>query len=153
MPEPVRQPTTWRGFALPLEGGQVLLSRDAAGLLVLLIRRLEREGALSGGVLGQELRRLDQVLRVAIAPPEDMSDVGRADVRMGDVDAELGSPTRADDLVDTKEAAGMLRLSRRQVRRRANDGRLGPVEVVGRSILLQRTEVEAEQHRRQRGAA
>jgi excisionase family DNA binding protein len=140
-------PRTWRGLALPLPGGQVLLSRQAAALLLASLQTHRRTEAVRNGTSGRlsaDMAAVFAALGVAArppsAPPEPMSVDGHADIGAGP-DREVWPPD--DELISVKEAAEMLWFTDRHVRRLADAAELGPVEKPGGTRLLHRSYVEA----------
>lgn len=143
---PGRQPTaprpghpgpesTWNGIALPVSRDRLLLGPAAAALVVALINAEERRGrALNGGGgLSPAMRELRAAATV----------IGHADVRESEERASSAQVVRADDLITVREAATMLDLGERQVRRLVQGGSFGPSHRIGRSIIVGRAEVAA----------
>ncbi len=145
MTAPATPVMVWPGLALPLPGGQVILSREAAMLILAAFREASRRAsALDGGGprLSPAASRIVAALQVA-------AECGHADVRRAPDPASSEAAVRADDLITVKEAAAMLNLEPRHVRRLARAEAFGRCGMKGRSIVVARSEVAADIVRRQ----
>ncbi|EWT03989.1 hypothetical protein N864_15795 [Intrasporangium chromatireducens Q5-1] len=150
-PTDPRQTRSWRGTALAVSGGTVLLRRDGAALALFLLRAYVaatggRNGLGPGSGLSPAMRELRDALEAA------MADNGHADVRTDAPLPQSVPSVGSKDLVDMKEATRMLQpLSERHVRRLAVCEAFGSVQRAGRTILVHRAEVEAYRDRRKEG--
>lgn len=120
-----------RELATVIAPDRVVLSAEGAALLASALDHVERT---TGGRLTLRMRHVRDVLRHV----ESHARPGHADVRQA-----ADRPESPVELITTEEAATMLHLSTRQVRRLINAGDLGPSRRRGRGHAVARAEVVA----------
>lgn len=121
------------GLAVAVSADRVLLSSEAAGLVLRLLTAAERSARRDGIALSPAMERLREVLRlVADNGPRD----GHADVR-------IQPALRASECVGARQVAEALGCTDRHARRLIAAGSLGAARKVGRSRVVSKAEVAA----------